>query len=110
MKKIYKYNLRYYSEPEIVRLPMGADIIDFGIQNESVNMWALVTPTAKEDKRVFVLVLTGQDIPWRVIEHYGTKIIESTGIVVHLLELEKNTVALDPLKENELKENKRWQL
>lgn len=93
--KIYKYDLNYYSEPEIVFLPKNAQVIDFQIQDSSFKLWALVDPKAKEEKRVFVLAMTGQEFDWKVIKTFGTKIVP-TGIVVHLLELDPTTKANDP--------------
>ena len=110
MKKIFKYDLHYYSVPELVRLPKGAEIIDFQIQNSSFKLWALIDPKQKEEeKRVFVLITTGQEIPWSITKHFGTRIIQETGIVIHLLELkdvkEGNTplLANDPTTDDRIK-------
>ena len=111
MRKIYKYDLNYHSVPELVRLPVGAEIIDFQIQNDAFKLWALVDPKAKEEKRVFVIAMTGQEIPWKVEKSFGTRIIESTGIVVHLFELKEvkdgkdPLLANDPLKDDRLNKN-----
>ena len=109
--KIYKYDLHYHSVPEIVRLPKNTEIVDFGIQEKSFKLWALVDPEAEKEERVFVLVMTGQDIPWNVKQTFGTRVVEESGIVVHLLELldvEKGTGPLsanDPQEDERLKTN-----
>ena len=102
MKKIFKYDLHYYSTPEIVRLPKSAIVVDFAIQDKSFKIWALVDPENSPEERVFCLVMTGQEIPWKVNKIFGTKIIQETGIVVHLLELDKETKASDSLKDDRL--------
>ncbi len=100
--RIYKYDLNYSSVPELVRLPKGAQVIDFGIQGLAFKLWALVDPNQKEEKRIFMLAMTGQDIADKVIRSYGTKIIEESGIVVHLLELDSKTKAFDPKEDERL--------
>ncbi len=105
MKKIYKYTLNYYKEPEELLLPKGAQIVDFQIQNKSFQLWALIDPEAKEEKRIFLLAFTGADIPWKVIASHGTRIVEESGIVVHLLELDPATTASSAKEDSRLQPN-----
>ena len=115
---IYKYKLNYTTVPEIVRLPKGARIVDFGVQNssEDIVLWALVKPipdridkTGKVihgelEERVFMLAFTGQEIKGKILEMFGTKIVEKTGIVIHLLELDPTSVKpFDPKNDERLK-------
>lgn len=104
MKRIYKYDLHYYSVPELLKLPKDAKIIDFDIQDKAFKMWALVNPEAESENRVFILAMTGQPLEWKVLETYGTRIIKETGIVVHLLELEPTTKAFDASKDARIKD------
>ena len=93
---IYKYTLNYTQVPEIVRLPKDAKIVDFGIQtlSEDIVLWVLVNPELEIEQRVFMLAFTGQNIEGEIIQMFGTKIVEKTGIVIHLLEL--NPKSVDP--------------
>lgn len=105
MKKIFKYNLHYYSVPELVELPKGAEVVDFGIQAQSFKIWAMVDPTVdKKEQRVFMLGMTGQPITFKVIKTFGTVIVQESGIVIHLLELDPKTKAKDPKKDDRLTE------
>lgn len=103
---IYKYILHYTQVPEIVRLPTGAKIVDFGIQTstEDIVLWALVDPDAVIEERVFMLAFTGQEVEGVIIEIFGTKIVAKTGIVIHLLELEPASVKpFDPETDDRFK-------
>ena len=96
MKKIFKYDLHYYSVPEIVRLPAGAKVIDFQIQNRAFKLWCLVDSDVDDiDTRVFILAMTGQPLEWEIVTTFGTRVIAETGMVVHLLELSPDTEAKD---------------
>jgi len=110
MKTIYKYKLNYTNVPEIIRLPLGATIVDYGVKNKQVFIWALVDTKKEIEKRVFVLAFTGQEIPWKIVKSYGSRIIAESGIVIHLLELidvkegSGELLANDPEKDERLNE------
>lgn len=90
--KIFKYDLHYYSVPELVRLPFGATIISVGLQEGAFKLWALVDENEpRTEDRIMCLAMTGTEVPWDILEFYGTHIVEETGIVVHALELDENT-------------------
>jgi len=103
--KIYKYPLYYHSVPEVVRLPKGAKIIKAGVQEHNdpkMVFWALVDEKAEIEKRILMVVMTGQDIEGEVVKVFNTLTIEKTGIVATFLEV-KGVEASDPEKDDRLK-------
>jgi len=103
--KIYKYELHYYTAPELVRLPKGAEVIQMDVQDRpdyrGAVMWALVDPEAEIEERVFLLAYTGADIPGEIVKVHNT-ITTPVGLVVTLLEL-KGVKGFDPEKDERLK-------
>lgn len=105
MKTIYKYKLNYVTEPEVVRLPKGSKVTQAAVQNKKVVMWAVVDTLVKDmEERVFVLAMTGQELPWDIKEIFNTFIIEESGIVLTLLEL-SGVKGFDPDKDSRIPNN-----
>lgn len=82
MKTIYKYPLQMLTELD---LPVGAQILSVHVQNDTTCLWALVTPGAATEKRIFAIYGTGHevsDMPKTFIGtlHYGS-------FVFHVFEL-----------------------
>ena len=97
--KVYKYQLNYFSKPEIVKLPIGAKIIEAGIQKINQGgeipetqfvFWALVDESAEKEERTLSLALTGQEIKGEVLKVFNTFTLPRTGIVLTFVELKIN--------------------
>jgi len=112
-KKIYKYTLNYHGVPEIVKLPVGAEIISWHEQNEAFYLWAIVNSSEKKVKeRILMIIATGQEIPGKVITSYGIQTLQNNSLVFHLLELKEikkgsgPTLANDPELDDRIEEKK----
>lgn len=84
---IYKYQLEIADFQEI-RMPRGAEILHVGLQNDALNIWAMVNDDAETHPRWFEIIGTGQRMPER--KDYDRKFIAtSVGkfFVWHLFEL-----------------------
>ena len=90
MKKVYKYAVPMYDTFEL-QLPIGAQILQFGTQDESDTpfIWALVDPTADFEDRFFRLAGTGHviDDGYKDLVYVGTVFIFAKSLVFHLFEL-----------------------
>lgn len=102
MIKVYKYGLNYHSVPEIVYLPVGAEVTGLGYQEKNdprTVMWAVVDDRNNLEKRMFFIALTGQEIPGKVVYAYNT--IEVNKCVMTLLEV-TDTEGFDPKEDDRL--------
>ena len=63
MKSIYKYPFKWEHKPSL-RMPKGAKILKFGVQDHLPTIWASVDvgETLGED-REFLMIGTGQTVP-----------------------------------------------
>lgn len=86
MKTIYKYPVH-----PAIDLPMDAEIIDFSEQNGILYLWALVDTNTIIEKRNFLYLGTGYEIPLEPETEF--KYIKTThaknGLVWHLFEIIK---------------------
>jgi hypothetical protein len=86
MKSVYKYSLTY-EDCVVVAMPVGAEILHFGIQGNTPAVWALVDRDEKgTDDRVLCLAGTGHDIPEEIIAHIGS-VTDPLSLVWHLFEV-----------------------
>lgn len=102
--KIFKYPLFYYTEPELIKLPKGAKILQAGIQEENdpkTVFWALVDPEAELEERTFILASTGGEIFGKVENSYNVLQFPN-GIVTTFLEL-SGVKGNDPTEDPRLK-------
>jgi|LakMenEpi03Aug12_release.lakeMendotaPanAssembly.Ray.scaffolds.fasta_scaffold4123923_1 hypothetical protein len=60
MKKIFKYELQ--GKDVILKLPLGAEILNVQLQNDRPVLWALVDPNNVEVGRSICIVGTGWDV------------------------------------------------
>lgn len=61
-KKIFKYNLQT-TDINLLRIPIGAQILSVKCQNNNIRLWALVDPEAQSEERMFEIFGTGNDVP-----------------------------------------------
>jgi hypothetical protein len=60
MKKVFKYELQ--GKDVILKLPLGAEILNVQLQNDRPVLWALVDPNNVEVGRSICIVGTGWDV------------------------------------------------
>jgi len=58
--RIFKYEL--LDRTNEVDMPAGAEVLTVQIQHDKICLWAKVDPTARTEKRVFVVYGTGHPI------------------------------------------------
>lgn len=60
MKKIYKYPIKV-SRETIIDIPHGAKFLTAQNQCDSIVLWALVDPDVKMERKMVLVVATGED-------------------------------------------------
>lgn len=84
MKKIYKYDITL-CEYQLIEMPIGAEILSIGLQNDSIKLWAMVEPEQyKLQIRHILIVGTGQGISNDAKQFIGT--VQQGAFVWHLFE------------------------
>jgi len=88
MDTIYKYELQITSAQNI-EMPIGAQILSVGDQENRVFVWALIDDEADNEKRHFELITTGSiiepvDVGKRAF--IGTFQFSNVGFVGHVFE------------------------
>lgn len=103
--KIFKYPLLYIAEPEVVRLPNGAEVLSAHPQEweRGIMLWAMVDPGVEEmEERIFVLQPTGKEFPAEaMVKFYNTIVLKEQQLVFHFIEL-KNVKAWDPKEDDRI--------
>lgn len=84
MKTIHKYPL----DPRrpIVEMPIGAKVLSVQIQRGDVCLWALVDTSAEIERRAFIVLGTGHEVPDNDGEFVATFQMEDLGLVFHVFE------------------------
>ena len=88
---VYKYSLKpFRSTRQLVRMPMGAEILDAQFQDGQFVMWASLYDSyeqrnLKED-RAFVILYTGEVTKHRIRQHLAT--LQMHGLVYHIFEID----------------------
>jgi len=62
MKRIFKYPLDVV-DFQVVNMPKDAELLDVQVQNNGLQLWALVEPSAEKVDRVIAIVGTGNPYP-----------------------------------------------
>jgi hypothetical protein len=70
-KAIWKFPIDLTDAP-IVQMPAGARVLHFGVQDEQLTLWALVTPSAPLNHHRFRLAGTGHPIEEDGLTYVGT--------------------------------------
>jgi hypothetical protein len=80
MKIIYKYPI----DTETILLPVGAEILHIGLQNEIPFIWAIIDHT-EEDSEIRLFVFgTGHPLPANPMEFIQTLICMEGKLVIHI--------------------------
>ncbi|OPB96846.1 hypothetical protein BAS10_07295 [Elizabethkingia meningoseptica] len=87
MRKIFKYQLEIKDFNEI-EMPMHAEVISLQVQNDIPCIWAIVNPDYPVEKRKFMTVGTGNEMPECLPEIFiGTYQLPELGLVFHCFEI-----------------------
>ena len=92
MKTVYKYKVWSVRRETVVEMPVGARIVNTGIQREDFVFWAEVDCDQSEtERRIFIIITTGGSVVNSAV--YVGSIIDNDGeldsacYVWHLFEL-----------------------
>lgn len=85
MRTIYKYPLKFWAEPQIVTMPMGAEIVHVELQHGDITLWALLGTSMPAVVRKFAIRGTGHPID-EGMKYVGT-VSDPAGFVWHVLEV-----------------------
>lgn len=88
MLKVYKYSVPAADCFEL-DLPTGAQILTVKTQYGKSQLWALVDPEAKTQKRIFRLAGTGHAVtePSEKLAYIDTILLFDDSLVLHLFEV-----------------------
>lgn len=70
-----------------IELPAGAEVLTVQVQAGRPCIWALVSPSAPPEGRLFRIAGTGHPIAERLGAYVGTFQFEGPGLVFHLFEV-----------------------
>lgn len=82
MAKIWRYPITPGANE--LRMPTGAEVVHVGVARGETSLWALVTPSAPDERRRFLAVGTGETVD-DDRRYLGTFEFEP-GFVYHLFE------------------------
>jgi len=86
MQAVWKFELHPYAP---VTMPVGAKPLHVGVQADAICLWALVDPNAMLEKRNFVIVGTGHDLPEHAGKHLGTALLSGGSLVFHVFDIKE---------------------
>lgn len=81
MKTIYKYPLQL-TNLQTVMLPTGAQVLHVGMQDDTINLWALVDTFNPLEAQEVWMVGTGRAMPFSPVGYLGT--VFDDGYVWHV--------------------------
>jgi len=91
MLVVYKYIMEGIEPVYNFDIPIGAKIVDVGLQERDGVFWMLVNNTKPTEERRFIQVITGEDI-----ENYSINDLDPVGTyinafrqVIHVFEIQK---------------------
>jgi hypothetical protein len=85
--KIYKYPVAI-AENFVIEMPLGAEILSFQSQYNTLTLWAAVWPKSPLVGRKFSTICTGHDIDMDLVKKFiGTAQVLDGGFVFHLFEM-----------------------
>jgi hypothetical protein len=86
--KVFKYVLTQ-GALQTVDMPRGAELLCVQQQNSQSCLWALADGKRKTTKRMFILVETGQLLPYRDsdVDYIGTLLQDGGNYVLHAFEV-----------------------
>lgn len=89
MKKVYKWSLPKGKDRFSLEIPQGAMLLTAHVQHGSPVIWALIDPEAPAEKRDFIVLETGEQLPELPgIPHYiATFQFDAGNYILHLFEI-----------------------
>ena len=85
MTTIYKYALEVTDE-QTVLMPKGSKVLSCAVQNNHLQVWALVDPRAAFVAHSFRIAGTGQAAPVAAVGFIGTVFMASDHLVFHVFD------------------------
>lgn len=85
MKLVYKYPVLNITK-QYISLPKGAQILTIQMQYDAPQLWALVEPSAPEEKRPILIVGTGHALNEPVGRYISTFQMAEGRLVFHCFE------------------------
>jgi len=85
MTYVYKYPLAI-QQSQFVTVPLGAEFLTAQAQHEGICLWALVTPSQKEERRFIEVFGTGHTMPPASRDYIGTVQLEGGSLIFHVFE------------------------
>ncbi len=89
MQSIYKYPLEIVGKQQLL-LPMGAEVLSVGNQNEILSLWALVSPEEESLPYDITIIGTGKELSdeavagLRAQNFYGTASMAGGQLIWHV--------------------------
>jgi len=87
MKSIWKFRIPVEVGTFILSMPKGAKILTFQTQGEKAYIWAVVSVSAHDEKRIFRITRTGLGLEKTPNEYIGTIQTDEGKFVWHLFEM-----------------------
>lgn len=85
MRTIHKFAV--LARPFDLRLPKGAKVLTVQIQHGRPEMWVLLDTNNERERRTFVTLPTGNEIPDDInLDYIGTFQLDGGSLVFHLFE------------------------
>lgn len=90
MKRIYKYPIPVANE-FVVAMPLGAEVLHVGVQDERPHLWALVDPDQPSRDYRFRMHGTGHPVEDVITGgmHIGTFMLGGGSFVGHIFQIER---------------------
>ena len=83
MDTIWEFPLEF-APRQAITMPKGAKLLTVQTQQDTICIWAIVSPAAPQETRVFIIVGTGDDLDDGTGEYLGT--VQQGPYVWHLFE------------------------
>lgn len=86
MRQVWKYPIE--TGESCIEMPEGAQLLFVDTQSDLICLWALVDPDATKEKRHFMLVGTGHDVPDQTkLDYIGSGMLFGGQLVFHVFEV-----------------------
>jgi len=83
---VYKYELAVDDFVNIL-MPIGAEVLHVDVQRGQPCIWARVDPTAKPERRIFRVAVTGDPLDPAIGPHIGSFQMHDGELVFHVFEV-----------------------
>lgn len=90
MSEIWKFQLKFSACRCEVYMPAFTEILSAQLQNDLPVIWGIVGPDLVNEKRIFLGLMTGQEMPFigpGLEKKFLATLQKSDGIVIHIFEV-----------------------